>query len=179
MRARGVHQLMFSVQDSGSVDRCAESGPAPSNKGNLSELKVMTAYVEAGFIVSVPFGGGAPYDLIVDAGSRLLKVQVKTGRLRNGCVIFPMQRFSGHQKGRRYEPIEFDLFAVYCPDNNAIYAIDFDKSRSEGRLRCAETRNNQQEKIRWANEFDFIKHVEKLREERKEVELRGLEPLTS
>jgi len=67
-----------------------------SARGNVSELKVATAYVEAGFAVSAPIGGGAPYDLIVDTGERLLKAQVKTGRLRNGCVIFPMHRFSGH-----------------------------------------------------------------------------------
>ncbi|MGH9798770.1 MAG: group I intron-associated PD-(D/E)XK endonuclease [Blastocatellia bacterium] len=151
---------------------------AKSSKGNLSELKVMAAYTQAGFIVSVPFGGGASYDLIVDTGTRLLKVQVKTGRLRNGCVIFPMQRFSGHKKGRRYDPKEFNVFVVYCPDNDSTYAIDFDKSLSQGRLRCVETRNNQKEKIRWASEFDFGDHVKKLIRER-EVELRGLEPLTS
>ena len=33
-----------------------------NGKGNLSESKVLTAYLEAGFIVSLPFGGGAPYD---------------------------------------------------------------------------------------------------------------------
>lgn len=155
------------------------STSSPSSRGNLSESKVLTKYIEAGFVVSVPFGGCAPYDLIVDTGTRLLKVQVKTGRLRNGCVIFPMQRFSGHQSGRRYDPMEFDVFVVYCPDNETIYAIEFDKSRSEGRLRCIETRNRQQQKIRWAREFEFSRHVEKLNRERKEVELRGLEPLTS
>ncbi len=139
----------------------------------------MTAYTQAGFIVSVPFGGGAPYDLIVDTGARLLKVQVKTGRLRNGCVTFPMQRFSGHRKGRRYDPSEFDVFLVYCPQNDVLYAIDFNISMAGGRLRCAETRNNQQQKIRWANEFEFSRHVEKLNRERREVELVGLEPTTS
>jgi hypothetical protein len=136
----------------------------PSSRGNLSESKVLTAYIEAGFIVSVPFGGGAPYDLIVDTGAKLLRVQVKTGRLRNGCVIFARQRFSGHQKGRRYALKEFDVFTVYCPDNDSLYAIDFNESLSEGRLRCGETKNNQHQKIRWAREFTFAKHVEKLKE---------------
>ena len=136
----------------------------PSSRGNLSESKVLTAYIQAGFIVSVPFGGGAPYDLIVDTGSQLLRVQVKTGRLRNGCVIFARQRFSGHQKGRRYELTEFDVFAVYCPDNDSIYAIDFNESLSEGRLRCSKTKNNQNQKIRWAADFLFAEHVGKLKE---------------
>jgi hypothetical protein len=70
-------------------------------KGNVSESKVLAAYAQAGFIVLLPFGNGAPYDLVVDTGEQMLKVQVKTGRLRNGCVLFPMQRFSGHTgKGR-------------------------------------------------------------------------------
>lgn len=42
-------------------------------------------------------GNGAPYDLIVDINGHLHKVQVKTGRLRNGGVIFPVRRFSGHR----------------------------------------------------------------------------------
>jgi hypothetical protein len=103
-------------------------------------------------------------------------VQAKTGRLRNGCVIFPRQRFSGHRSGRRYTPGEFDLFAVYCPDNRQIYIVPFSDDLSEGRLRCFETRNNQQQKIRWAREYEFEIYLEKWR---REVELVGLEPTTS
>ena len=107
-----------------------------SGKGNISELKVITAYVEAGLAVSIPFGGGAPYDLIVDTGTRLLKVQVKTGRLRNGCMLFPTVRFSGHTgKGIRYVSGEIDLFAVYCSDNDLIYILPLADSVTEGRLR--------------------------------------------
>jgi hypothetical protein len=78
---------------------------------------VLTAYLEAGFIVSLPFGGGAPYDLIVDTGCRILKVQVKTGRLRNGCILFAAQRISGHHgiKRRRYNEGEFDLLQSIAP----------------------------------------------------------------
>lgn len=97
-----------------------------NGKGNLSEAKVLTAYIQAGFTVSVPFGNGAPYDFVVDAGRRLLKVQVKTGRLRGGCVLFPTLRFSGHSgRGRSYSAREIDVFAVYCPDNNQILCCAF------------------------------------------------------
>ncbi len=148
-----------------------------SSKGNISELKVIMAYAESGFVVSIPLGDAAPYDLVVDTGNRLLKIQVKTGRLRNGCILFPTMRFSGHSgKGRRYEPTEIDLFAVYCPDNERIYVMPRDDSLTEGRLRCFETRNNQKEKIRWADKYEFDKHVKELREE---VELVGLEPTAS
>ncbi|MFN7950010.1 MAG: group I intron-associated PD-(D/E)XK endonuclease [Blastocatellia bacterium] len=128
-----------------------------TGKGNLSESKVLTAYIEAGFLVSLPFGGGAPYDLVVDTGERLLKVQVKTGRLRNGCVLFAAQRISGHHgtKRRRYEESEFDVYAVYCPDNDRVYVIPRLGDLAEGRLRVSHTRNNQKQNIRWAGEFEF------------------------
>lgn len=46
--------------------------------GNESEAVVMSAYLNAGFTVSIPFGSGASYDLVIDSGSRLFRVQVKT-----------------------------------------------------------------------------------------------------
>ena len=148
-----------------------------NGKGNFSESKVLAAYLEAGFIVSLPFGGGAPYDLIVDTGKRILKVQVKTGRLRNGCILFPTQRFSGHTgKGRGYSAGEIDVFAVYCPDDEQIYVLPLGNYPSDGRLRCSATRNNQQQKIRWARDFEMAIHLRNLK---KEVELVGLEPTAS
>lgn len=148
-----------------------------NSKGNLSESKVLTAYIQAGFLVSVPFGNGAPYDFIVDVGERLLKVQVKTGRLRNGCILFPTQRYSGHTgKGRNYGEGEFDVFAIYCPDNEQIYVLPLAGNPTQGSLRCYETKNNQQQKIRWAKDYEFKLHVGSMR---KEVELVGLEPTAS
>lgn len=76
--------------------------------GNMSEALVLAAYTNAGFCVSVPFGNGCAYDLVVDIGSRLLKVQVKTGWLRQGCLIFKglrRVRDSGHNGMRRYEVV--------------------------------------------------------------------------
>ncbi len=52
-------------------------GQTTYDKGNVSEGIVLSAYLKAGFIVSVPFGTGAPYDLPVDTGSQLCRIQVK------------------------------------------------------------------------------------------------------
>jgi hypothetical protein len=62
------------------------------DRGNVSESIVMAAYLKAGFMVSIPFGAGAPYDLIVDTGNRLCRVQVKTGWLRKGCILYKGKR---------------------------------------------------------------------------------------
>lgn len=45
-------------------------------RGNVSEGIVLSAYVNAGFVVSIPFGTGASYDLVVDAGHGLFKIQI-------------------------------------------------------------------------------------------------------
>src|SRR5574341_209525 len=141
-----------------------------SGKGDLSESSVLRAFIKAGFVVSMPFGDGAPYDLIVDTGKRLLKVQVKTGRLRGGCVLFAAQRINGHHGTRRYkyDEGEIDLFAVYCPDNEQIYLVPTLGDLAEGRLRIDVTRNNQQQKVRWAKDFELETFLNNLR--REEVE---------
>lgn len=59
-----------------------------TQSGNISESVVMSAYIKAGFLVAVPFGNACPYDLVVDNGVRLFKIQVKTGWQRKGCLIY-------------------------------------------------------------------------------------------
>ncbi|MBO0725942.1 MAG: hypothetical protein J2P52_10105 [Blastocatellia bacterium] len=105
----------------------------------------------------MPFGNGAPYDLIVDTGKRLLKVQVKTGRLREGCVLFAAQRINGRHGTKRYkyDEGEVDLFAVYCQENELVYLAPTLGSLAEGRLRVSSTKNNQQQNARWAKDFEF------------------------
>jgi len=47
---------------------------APFKRGNISESVVLTRYLKAGFMVSVPFGVGVPYDMVVDSGTALFRV---------------------------------------------------------------------------------------------------------
>lgn len=45
-----------------------------NRKGNISETKVLNALVQTGYLVWLPFGNGAPYDLITDTHGHHLKV---------------------------------------------------------------------------------------------------------
>ncbi len=54
--------------------------------GNKSEAVVLSAYLGAGFTVSIPFGSGVIYDLLVDNGSKIFKIQVKTAWIRKDVV---------------------------------------------------------------------------------------------
>lgn len=48
----------------------------------------MLVLKHVGFDVLTPFGENTRYDLVLDDGEHLTRVQCKTGRLRNGAVIF-------------------------------------------------------------------------------------------
>ena len=60
--------------------------------GNHSESIVLSAYLAAGFTVSIPFGSGASYDLLVDVKTKIIKIQVKTGWISQGVLKFKSQR---------------------------------------------------------------------------------------
>lgn len=135
--------------------------------GNVSEGVVLSAYLAAGFVVSVPFGTGASYDLVVDAGFRLFKIQVKTAWVSRGCVTYKSQR---RQPGagltrRPYRNDEVDYFAVYCPANGALYAVPAENHGSAGRLRFDPVRNGQKKHVRWAADYSWERHVAELKSE--------------
>jgi hypothetical protein len=135
---------------------------APFKRGNVSESVVLSHYLRAGFIVSTPFGVGAPYDLVVDTGALLFRAQVKTGRLRGGVIEFETRRTRSRTTRSRYAENEADYFVIYCPELERVYAM---KARQGifGKLRVEPTGNNQQMYIRWADDYSFAKHVEELK----------------
>ncbi len=135
------------------------------DRGNISEAVIVAAYLRAGITVSIPFGTGAPYDLIVDTGARLYRVQVKTGWLSKGCILYKTQRRmrEAHPYAtRRYMESEVDFFVVYYPLTNSIYAVPFKMCAGHGCLRLDAVQNGQQKLIRWASDFTWEKHVEEL-----------------
>jgi PD-(D/E)XK endonuclease len=137
------------------------------DKGNISESIVMSAYLKAGFTVSIPFGTGAPYDLIVDTGSRLYKVQIKTGWFRQGCIIYRGDRRmrEAHPYATRpYTETEVDYFAIYYPPVDSIFVVPFKVCGATGCLRLEPVLNGQQKHIRWARDFTWEKHMEQLNE---------------
>ncbi|MFN2456042.1 MAG: group I intron-associated PD-(D/E)XK endonuclease [Pyrinomonadaceae bacterium] len=140
-------------------------GQTTYDKGNVSEGIVLSAYLKAGFIVSIPFGTGAPYDLLVDTGSRLCKIQVKTGWLRKGCIVYKSKRRmreASPYATRPYMESEVDYFAIYHPHAASIYVVSFKMCCGDGRLRLDPVQNGQQKLIRWARDFTWAKHLEEL-----------------
>ncbi|HEY7914722.1 MAG TPA: group I intron-associated PD-(D/E)XK endonuclease [Blastocatellia bacterium] len=138
------------------------------DRGNISESILLQAYLKAGFIVSIPFGSGAPYDLLVDTGTHTYKIQVKTGWHNRGRLLYKGRRRikdSNRNGTRRYRLDEVDYFAVYDPQNDRIYVIPPQDMGVDGCLRIESALNGQQRFIRWAHDYTWEQHVGKLRSE--------------
>ena len=117
---------------------------------------ILAALVERGYDVSVPFGGGQPYDLVVDLGGfSVLKVQCKTGWEDKNCVSFNT-RSTDHGQGRRSYVGLAHIFSVYFPPMRSVYLVPLDAVGGyRGYLRLEPARNNQQRKVRFAADYEI------------------------
>jgi hypothetical protein len=124
----------------------------PSEIGERTEAAVLAALVCSGRDVLLPFGQRR-YDLAYEEQGRLVKVQCKTGWLRNGTIEFRTQSLvRGSVRDYR---ADVDLFGVYCHDLGAVYMVPVDDvpNRSRASLRLNPPRNGQRSKIRWASTY--------------------------
>src|SRR5687768_9898995 len=115
----------------------------------------------AGHAFAVPFGENTRYDLILDEGDELYRVQCKTGRLRDGAIRFATCSSYAHHRnpGATQRPYfgEVDYFAVYCPENGGVYLIPIADipSRRMATLRVDAPRNNQWRFVRLAANYEL------------------------
>ena len=128
----------------------------PVDVGQRSETAILAAFVERGFPILLPWGVNRRADMVLDFGDRVLRIQCKTGRLRNGAVIFSAQSVRANMNGvftRNYIG-EIDIFAVYCPETRDVYMVPCDETtRGHTTLRLRPTANRQEKGIRWAADY--------------------------
>jgi hypothetical protein len=133
----------------------------PKDVGDRSTLAVMLALRELGFAVFVPFGENTRYDLVIDDGEALARVQCKTGRLRDGAVRWSVCSNYAHHPNPRVKQRDYhgevDFFGVYCPQTEGVYLIPISDLpiRRQGTLRVEPPRNGQQKFIRHAHLYEI------------------------
>lgn len=129
-------------------------------KGILSELAAMERFYAAGFALMIPFGDAAPYDIVLDdLHDHLYRIQVKTGRLRRGVVLWNCCSHHWHRNARpTYYNGRIEAFAIYCPDNDELYVVPINAppvTLSYGSLRISPARNNNSKLVHWAKDYRF------------------------
>lgn len=135
----------------------------PKAVGDRTTLAVMLALEQAGYAVSVRFGDNSRYDLVIDDGVMLSRVQCKTGRLRRGAVRFSTCSSYGHHRSppipRRAYFDEIDFFGVHCSEIGGVYLIPIQElsTKVEGALRVESARNGQRRGIRYAALYEIAR----------------------
>ena len=125
--------------------------------GDRTEAIVMAALLQVYESVLIPFGNGRRYDMVVDSGSRFLRIQCKTGRLRKGAVEFNTHSQDPKNRGGRgvgYRG-QIELFGVHCPETGKVYLVPAeDVAENHGYLRVEPPRNGQLRGIRMAEKYE-------------------------
>lgn len=123
-----------------------------SQQGLVSQTAVLNRLVQLGFEVLLPWADHLGYDVayyfetterhfgfFVHKESRLVRIQVKTGRLtKDGtCIEFNTVSVTTNTRGSNHRKRGYvgkaEYFAVYLPDNGKVYMIAVNEApRSSG-----------------------------------------------
>lgn len=132
-------------------------------KGKITEVKVISYFLELGYIVSIP-EIPCQYDLLLDVHGKIVKVQVKTCRELDGVIAFNTCSVTHNNKGytrREYTADMIDYFCTYY--NNECYLIPFNEcGNREKRLRLVPTKSGQVKNISFAKNYVAKEMLEKL-----------------
>ena len=104
-------------------------------------------------------GDALRYDLIIDDGATLSRVQVKTGRLVRGAIAFncfSTHLYDGKITERPYRG-QVEFIGVFCPDTGGVSMVpESDLVNSKMSLRVARTANGQDRHVRWASRYKLV-----------------------
>ena len=136
----------------------------PKQKGNLTELQCITAFYELGYSVNIPYGENSRYDFIADVDGQLIKIQVKTSRIKkeNEAIVFACRSSNVNTQGttyHRYTKEQIDYFATFW--NGQCYLIPVEECSTEKILRFCYPANGQKKGITLAEEYELKKVLDR------------------
>lgn len=89
-------------------------------KGNVGVGSAIQYFTSKGFVVSLPLSDSQPYDLIVDTGKVLKKVQVKACASRGesswSVSLVTVTTNTKRTRQRLFDPASFDLLFILVED---------------------------------------------------------------
>lgn len=99
-------------------------------KGDTAELRVAAELRSYGYTVLIPFSENEKYDLVVDTGDALKRVQVKHAPHVDGSIVVRCYTSNSSKTGNNrtiYKEEEIDGIAAYCTETNDYFWIPFDE----------------------------------------------------
>lgn len=130
--------------------------------GSVTELKIMTAFIELGYNCSQPYGDSEKYDFIVDIEGKLLRIQCKAAVPYNDGDAFTvdLRRKDYTHEGNiftNYSHDEIDYFATYF--DGKCYLIPLKENSTRRRFRIKPPKQNQTKYVSYARDYELEKVV--------------------
>jgi hypothetical protein len=119
-----------SKSRAGAKSRAAAGGGARSTtdlnskqRGELAEMMFMVKVARKGFATAKPYGDSRRYDFVLDVGTRLWRVQVKSSSAEQyGSYLVNLQR-NANGEAVPYDPSEIDFVVAYVTPCDAWFVI--------------------------------------------------------
>jgi prevent-host-death family protein len=132
----------------------------PNHKGNVAELAIAKEAASLGMSVLVPLTEHGPYDLGIDIGGRLMRVQCKWAGYDGDVITVRADRCRTNRRGyvrSTYRADEIDALATYCEPLDRCYLLPVEMvaGRRAVSLRTSPTRNGQRAAINLASDYEF------------------------
>lgn len=114
-------------------------------KSQIIELKVQEEFLRYGFDISVPAFNTSRYDLLVDTGKELLKIQTKKsigiddGAFQFHCTSQNVNNNTNKAR-HKYTPDEVDYFATVWKDK--VYLVPLEETANQKTMRYEAGKNN-------------------------------------
>lgn len=128
--------------------------------GDVSEASVIAHFLKRGFLVSVPFGDRARYDLVVEAYKKLYRIQIKTIQYYPSFLqlrAYSITTKNGKYIKNVYSSGEVDYVVGYCRETDKVYIISPEELNKSGMvtLHLDGAQNNQKLGIKNARDFEL------------------------
>ena len=135
----------------------------PVAVGDRTTAMVLARLLAVYPMVLRPFGENQRYDLLIDDYERFIRVQCKTGRLRQGAVRFNTCSVTYHHPNnqgakayRHHYRDAADVFGVYCPELDRVYLVPVEEvGTNVAALRVDPPKNSQRKRVRWASDYEL------------------------
>lgn len=127
-------------------------------KGNITEVETMLAFMKLGYTVLTPYGDCDRYDFLVEVNGKFLRMQSKTASTENNgeSIRFSCRR-TGRSNGQlvhhQYSDDEIDYFVTSW--NGKVYIVPVSECGSDKRLRFAPCSAANQTKVNWAKNYEL------------------------
>ena len=153
-------------------------------KGAIAEAAIAMEATKLGFVILRPMTEGRRYDLVIDTGPNLLRVQCKWARRKEGVVVIDTstRRLTPHgYVHTTYRAGEIDGFGAYCQELERCFylPISLVAGRRGFHLRLVPAANNQELAINWAADYDFGAIAQLGERDTGSVEVAGSSPASS